>query len=119
MAAWNAAFGYLVEDDIAPVVNGEFTNYEPLPDPKSGLIPGYCWTDAPTAVPQYLKYLARLGIGMSAYQLVPGWLIKSNKHLDEPTSINAKTWSCVPNNEAQPYQSAGTLIMTYFEQHNG
>jgi hypothetical protein len=118
-AAWNAAFGYLVKDGIAPVVNGEFTNYEPLPDPKSDLIPGFCWTDAPTAVPQYLQYLARLGIGMSAYQLVPGWLINSNKHLDEPTSINAKTWSCVPNNEPQPYQSAGTLIMTYFEQHNG
>jgi len=118
-AAWNAAFGFLVEDGIAPVVNGEFTNYEPLPDPKSDLIPGFCWTDAPTTVPLYLRYLARLGIGMSAYQLVPGWLIKSNKHLDEPTSINAKTWSCVPNNEPQPYQSAGTLIMTYFEQHNG
>ena len=118
-AAWNAAFGFLVEDGIAPVVNGEFTNYEPLPDPKSDLIPGFCWTDAPTAVPLYLQYLARLGIGMSAYQLVPGWLIKSNKHLDEPTSMNAKTWSCVPNNEPEPYQSAGALIMTYFEQHNG
>ena len=30
--AWNSAFGYLVEDHIAPVVNGEFTNYEPPPD---------------------------------------------------------------------------------------
>jgi len=116
---WNAAFGYLVEDGIAPVVNGEFTNYEPLPDPKVDLIPGYCWTDAPTAIPQYLQYLARLGIGMSAYQLVPGWLIKSNKHLDEPTSINPKTWSCVPSHEAQPYQSAGVLIMNYFEERNG
>jgi hypothetical protein len=116
---WDAAFGYLVEDRIAPVVNGEFTNYEPLPDPKVDLIPGYCWTDAPTAVPQYLRYLTSLGIGMSAYQLVPGWLIKSNKRLDEPTSMNPKTWSCVPSNESQPYQSAGTLIMAYFEQRNG
>jgi hypothetical protein len=116
---WNAAFGYLVRDGIAPVVNGEFTNYEPLPDPKVHLIPGYCWVNAPTAVPQYLQYLASLGIGISAYQLVPGWLIRSNQHLDEPTSINPKTWSCVPNHEPQPYQSAGALIMAYFEQHNG
>jgi Cellulase (glycosyl hydrolase family 5) len=117
--AWNAAFGYLVTDGIAPVVNGEFTNYEPHPDPKVDLIPGYCWTDAPTAVPQYLQYLTSLGIGMSAYQLVPGWLIKSNKHLGSPTSINPQTWNCQPNRESQPGQSAGTLIMRYFEQQNG
>jgi len=56
---------------------------------------------------------------MSAFQLVPGWLIRSNSHLDEPTAINPKTWSCVPSHEPQPYQSAGALIMAYFEQHNG
>jgi len=118
-ATWNANFGYLVTDGIAPVVDGEFTNYEPPPNPKSDLVPGYCWIDAPTAVPRFLQYLASLGIGMSAYQLVPGWLIRSNSHLDEPTAINPKTWSCVPNHEPQPYQSAGALIMAYFEQHNG
>ena len=72
VAAWNAAFGYLVTDGIAPVVNGEFTNYEPHPNPAIDLIPGYCWPNAPTAVPLYLHYLTSLGIGMSAYQLVPG-----------------------------------------------
>jgi hypothetical protein len=118
-AAWDAAFGYLVTDGIAPVVDGEFTNYEPLPNPKVNLVPGYCWTDAPTAVPQYLQYLNSLGIGVSAYQLVPGWLIKSDRHLDDPTSINAKTWSCRPDDEPQPYQSAGALIMAYFKAHNG
>jgi hypothetical protein len=83
------------------------------------LIPGYCWPNAPTAVPQYLDYLTSLGIGVSAYQLVPGWLINSDQHLDSPTSMNAKTWSCQPNREAQPGQSAGALIMKYFEQRNG
>jgi hypothetical protein len=116
---WNAAFGYLVTDGIAPVVNGEFTNYEPHPNPKIDLIPGYCWPNAPTAVPLYLNYLHSLGIGMSAYQLVPGWLIDSDKHLDSPTSINPKTWSCQPDRETQPGQSAGSLIMSYFEQENG
>ena len=119
VADWNAAFGYLVTDGIAPVVNGEFTNYEPLPNPKTSLMPGYCWPNAPTAVPQYLQYLASLGIGMSAYQLVPGWLIKSDRRLGSPTSINPKTWSCEPDREPQPYQSAGTLIMAYFKKQNG
>ena len=119
VAAWNAAFGYLVTDGIAPVVNGEFTNYEPHPNPAIDLIPGYCWPNAPTTVPLYLNYLTSLGIGMSAYQLVPGWLISSEKHLDSPTTMNAKTWSCQPDRETQPGQSAGALIMSYFEQQNG
>ena len=119
VADWHAAFGYLVTDGIAPVVNGEFTNYEPLPNPDSDLIPGYCWPDAATAVPQYLRYLASLGIGVSAYQLVPGWLIKSDRRLGSPTSIDPKTWSCRPDREPQPYQSAGAMIMEYFKRLNG
>jgi hypothetical protein len=116
---WSAAFGYLVAEGIAPVVNGEFTNYEPLPNPKISVMPNYCWVNAATAVPEYLRYLTSLGIGMSAYQLVPGWLIRSNSQLGVPTSINPRTWSCVPNDEPQPYQSAGALIMAYFKQQNG
>jgi len=116
---WNAAFGYLVTDGIAPVVNGEFTNYEPPPNPEISIMPGYCWPNAATAVPQYLQYLASLGIGMSAYQLVPGWLIKSDNRLGSPTSINPRTWSCEPDREPQPYQSAGALIMAYFKKYNG
>jgi hypothetical protein len=118
VADWHAAFGYLVTDGIAPVVNGEFTNYEPHPNPKIDLIPGYCWPNAPTTVPQYLNYLTKLGIGVSAYQLVPGWLINSDKHLDSPTSMNAATWSCQPDRETQPGQSAGSLILSYFQQQN-
>jgi hypothetical protein len=56
---------------------------------------------------------------MSAYQLVPGWLIRSNSQLGQPTSMNPRTWSCVPSDEPQPYQSAGALIMAYFKQQNG
>jgi len=117
--AWNANFGYLVADGIAPVVEGEFTNYEPPPNPDSDVVPGYCWTNAPTAVPQYFDYLVKMGIGMNAFQLDPGWLIRSNKHLDQPTSINPKTWSCVPSHEPEPHQSAGALIKAWFEQRNG
>ena len=119
VAAWHAAFGYLVTEGIAPVVNGEFTNYEPHPNPHLDLLPGYCWPNAPTAVPLYFQYLTSLGIGVNAYQLVPGWLIKSTKHLDQPTSINPATWSCYPDRETEPGQSAGVLIMQYFQQRNG
>jgi hypothetical protein len=118
-SAWYAAFGYLVVDGIAPVVDGEFTNYEPHPNPALDLIPGYCWYDAPTAVPKFLNYLTSLGIGMDAYQLVPGWLIASNRRLGSPTTMNPKTWSCQPDREPQPGQSAGAMIMNYFEQRNG
>jgi hypothetical protein len=31
-----------------------------------------CWTDAPTAVPNYLSYLQNHNIGMTAYQLAIG-----------------------------------------------
>ena len=31
-ATWDAGFGYLVTYRAAPVVNGEWTNYEPAPD---------------------------------------------------------------------------------------
>ncbi len=117
--AWNAAFGYLVTDGIAPVVEGEFTNYEPPPDPKNDLAPGYCWANAPTTVPQFFDYLERLGIGMNAYQLDDGWLLKSNDHPDQPTSMNPATWSCIPSREPEPHQSAGALIKAWFEQRNG
>jgi Cellulase (glycosyl hydrolase family 5) len=118
-AAWYAAFGYLVVDGIAPVVNGEFTNYEPHPNPAVDLDPGYCWANAPTAVPKYFQYLTSLGIGMVAYQLVPGWLISSDRYLGDPTKMNPRTWSCVPDDERQPGQSAGAMIMSYFERRNG
>jgi Cellulase (glycosyl hydrolase family 5) len=118
-SAWYSAFGYLVLDGIAPVVDGEFTNYEPHPNPAKDLIPGYCWYDAPTAVPRFLNYLTSLGIGMDAYQLVPGWLVKNNKLLGSPTSMNPKTWSCQPDRETQPGQSAGLMILNYFQQRNG
>jgi hypothetical protein len=39
--------------------------------------------------------------------------------LDNPTTMNPATWSCQPNREAQPGQSAGALIMEYFERRNG
>ena len=118
-ASWDADFGYLVTMGIAPVVDGEWTNYEPAPTAGAVPLRSSCWLQAPTRVPQYLQYLAAHGIGLNAYQLQPGYLIKSYDNLADPTAINARTWSCVSNHEPQPGQGAGALLMAWFKQHNG
>jgi hypothetical protein len=116
---WYTDFGYLVEGGIAPVVDGEWTNYEPPPSADPGPVPTSCWPDAPTAVPAYLAYLSVLGIGLNVYQLEPGFMIKSYANLADPTTISARTWSCQANQERQPGQGAGSLVMAWFKQHNG
>jgi hypothetical protein len=117
-ASWEADFGYLVTRGVAPVVAGEWTNYEPKPTLNPTWQRSSCWPDAPTAVPEFLQYLAAHGIGLSAYQLQPGVLIKSDDNLTDPTTIDAQTWSCLSQAEPQPGQGAGSLLMAWFRQHN-
>ena len=118
-ATWEADFGYLVRRGIAPVVVGEWTNYEPKPTLNPTWQRSSCWPDAPVTVPEFLQYLAAHGIGLSGYQLQPGYLINSDGNLAEPNSINAQTWSCLSQSEPQPGQGAGALLMAWFRQHNG
>jgi hypothetical protein len=117
-ASWNADFGYLVTSGAAPVVDGEWTNYEPTgtAQPSGG---GSCWANAPTAVPEFLQYLAAHRIGLNAYTLQPGYLIKSASNMAAPNTINAKTWTCDMSRESQPGQGAGAEIMSWFKQRNG
>jgi Cellulase (glycosyl hydrolase family 5) len=115
---WYAEFGYLVATGVGPVVDGEWTNYEPYPQKSYRPAPGSCWPDAVTMIPAYLQYLSSHGIGLDAYQLQPGYLIKSWLDLGDPTTINPRTWSCFQNNEPQPDQGAGRLIMNWFIKHN-
>jgi hypothetical protein len=118
-ASWDADFGYLVRTGVAPVVDGEWTNYEPVPTAYPMARRSSCWPDAPTAVPEYLKYLSALGVGLNAYQLEPGYLIKSYSNLAVPTTMNGRTWSCQSNREPQPGQGAGSLLMAWFSQQDG
>ena len=118
-ASWDADFGYLVRMGVAPVVDGEWTNYEPAPTVTYQSRRSSCWPNAPTAVPEYLKYLTALGVGLNAYQLQPGYLIKSYRNLADPTTMNGRTWSCQSNRERQPGQGTGSLLMAWFEQQNG
>ena len=118
-ASWDADLGYLVKTGVAPVVDGEWTNYEPAPTPAYQPPRSSCWPDAPSKVPQYLQYLAGLDIGLNAYQLQPGYLIRSYRNLADPTTMNARTWSCQSDREPQPGQGAGSLLMAWFTQQNG
>jgi hypothetical protein len=118
-ASWEAGFGYLVTTGTAPVVSGEWTNYEPAPAPGPSVPHSYCWPDAPVTVPAYLNYLAAHGIGLNVYQLQPGYMIKSYRDMSVPTTINPGTWSCLPSLEPQPGQGAGSLVLAWFRQRNG
>jgi hypothetical protein len=117
-ATWDADFGYLVNGGVAPVVDGEWTNYEPQPTAEPAPMRSSCWPTAPASVPVYLQYLAAHDIGLNAYQLQPGYLVKSYSNLADPTTINPNTWTCVSNLERQPSQGAGSLVMAWFEQQN-
>jgi Cellulase (glycosyl hydrolase family 5) len=118
-ASWDADFGYLVRTGVAPVVDGEWTNYEPTPTALPTTIPSSCWPDAPTSVPQFLQYLAANGIGLSAYTLQPGYMIQSYGNLADPTTMNAATWSCQSGSEPDPGQGAGAQVLAWFRQQNG
>jgi endoglucanase len=118
-SSWDDDFGYLISGGVAPVVDGEWTNYEPAPTSSPTAQPTSCWSNAPTAVPQFLQYLTMYGIGLNAYTLQPGFLIRSSTNLAEPTTINAHTWTCQSDSEAQPGQGAGTQIMAWFQRQNG
>ncbi len=106
-SVWWADFGYLVKNGIAPVVDGEWTNYSQ---------PGKseCWSNAPTAVPTFVKYLSNHGIGMTAWKLVPGVLLESSSFTD-PTHIQTRTWNC---NASGRNQGAGNQILHFFQSHN-
>jgi len=116
--SWNDDFGYLVADGIAPVVDGEWTNYEPAPTGTPMPQPTSCWSNAPRAVPQFLQWLAGNSIGLNAYQLQPGFLIRSYSNMAGPTTMNAKTWSCQSSQETEPGQGAGSYVMAWFQAQN-
>jgi len=118
-ASWDADFGYLVRTGVAPVVDGEWTNYEPQPTTSPTAPPSSCWPDAPASVPEFLQYLAANGIGLNAYTLEPGFMIQSYGNLAGPTTMDAKTWSCQSNSEPAPGQGAGAEVLAWLQQQNG
>jgi hypothetical protein len=122
-ASWGKDFGYLVFAKHAPVVDGEWTNYTPLrgqyiPPAKdtSAWATFECWRDARTAVPAYLAYLQKLGIGMTIWQLSYGTMVGSlsPSGLGDPTVIGAN-WNC---GVAGLDEGVGDLVMNWYLHQN-
>lgn len=103
-ASWARDFGYLVTRHIAPVVDGEWTNYAAA-RPE-------CWRDAHSTVPRYLSYLGRLGIGMTAWTLRKDVLVEAN-HPTDPTRIRPN-WTCARELD----EGAGSVLLHWYEDHN-
>lgn len=115
-SSWYKSFGYLIRTHVAPVVDGEWTNYIPFKGSSTA-----CWPDAPKTIPLFLRYLAKLKIGMTAYQLQKGLLISGTSPFSSPTTINAQKWhklSCFGSKRPPSNQGAGALIMNWYRQHN-
>ena len=99
---WYLRFGYAAKK--VPMTDTEWTNYSSRRS---------CWKDAPKSVPAFLKYLAKKGMGLTAWTLVPGVLAKS-ADLADPTVIKSN-WAC---KNTGLNEGAGALIMNWFKQHN-
>jgi hypothetical protein len=107
-AQWYSDFGWVIFRHIAPVVDAEWSNYASA-KPE-------CWPDAPKSVPAFLFYLHAHGIGLTAFQLKEGLLIRT-KSLTDPTHIytmGKAKWRCKNNLD----EGIGQAIMTYYRQHN-
>jgi hypothetical protein len=125
---WAAEFGNLVTKDNLPVVDGEWTNWT--------LTRGYvyrngdsgeCWGNAPESVPRYLKYLTKLGIGMTVWTLGPDpgdaaydYINANGDHTTFTTANNYDGWKhgCIQPASAV-HKGAGRLIMNWFAQEAG
>ncbi|MDR0343342.1 MAG: cellulase family glycosylhydrolase [Nocardiopsaceae bacterium] len=104
-SSWKRSFGFLARR--YPVVEGEWVNY------SRANADWACWGDAPSAVPRFLRYLARHKMGLVGYNLAGPRLLES-ANLADPNHIRGD-WTCSrPVNEG-----AGNLIMTWLQRHNG
>ena len=97
-ANWYRNFGYLQQRGLH-LVNGEFSNW-------AG---GYCWDDAPTKIPVYLKYLRDHHIGMTAWTLDKG-ILNSTDDYASATTMNAD-FTC---HGGRINQGAGKLFQDWF-----
>jgi Cellulase (glycosyl hydrolase family 5) len=101
-AAWYTRFGFAAKQ--VPMTDTEWTNYSSTRS---------CWSNAPKSAPAFLSYLARKGMGLTAWTLTPGVLAASSD-LADPTVIKSD-WAC---KNTGLNEGAGALIMNWFKQHN-
>ena len=99
---WYTRFGYAAKK--VPMTDAEWTNYSSTRS---------CWANAPTSVPAFLSYLARKGMGLTAWTLTPG-VLAASADLADPTVIKSD-WACTNSGLDE---GAGSAIMNWFQQHN-
>jgi hypothetical protein len=82
----------------------------------------YCWPDAPTSVPAFLGYLQKLGVGLSAYQLSGGYLLKVNASWTDTTNYTDQTWQSAyctyTSGRRPPLLGAGADVLAWFQSQN-
>jgi hypothetical protein len=102
--AWAANWGDLT--GTLPVVADEWGEYE-----QPG---GTCVHGAPAVVPSFLSYLSEHNVGLVAWALVPGVLIRDGD-LDDPTAFNPGVpWKCASGDFGPRSQGAGQSILAFF-----
>jgi hypothetical protein len=107
VASWRRTFGYLVQENRAPVLDGEWADYA-----RSNAW-WACWNNAPASVPNWLNYLREQGIGMIATKLARLQLLESHDPAD-PTHFGSN-WSCTTGLD----QGAGSDVLRWFWRQNG
>jgi hypothetical protein len=110
---WMQWWGQSVENLNVPFVVGEWNE-----TPASG-----CVSNAPAVIPVFLNYIQRLNIGLIAWALTPGSLIRGTGNPDDPwnwsrpTQFDQAFQVCVDNINYPYYnpqaQGAGQLIMNF------
>lgn len=103
-AVWASDFGRLARRHA--VIEGEWSQYASM-RPE-------CWPDARTQVSIFLSYLKRKRIGLVAWTLRAGVLIRASGKWNDPTRL-LPGYSCTNGLD----QGAGHLIQQYFYANNG
>lgn len=121
-ATWWKAFGYLVDASatrgLAPVVVGEWTNFSAAQTDLP-----YCWPNAPQAVPEFLGYLAAIGVGLNVYQLSDGTMLQADgPPWTDTTNYTDSPWQpsdCeFTSGWMPPLLGAGQDVLTWFQNQD-
>ncbi|WP_220195700.1 glycoside hydrolase family 5 protein [Ktedonospora formicarum] len=115
---WEDWWGLAVRKLDVPFIVGEWNE-----TPGSG-----CIANARTVAPQFLAYVQELHLGLIAWALTPGSLIRSNGDPNTPwdwtqlTSFDTPTYACI-DDIVYPYfdpqaQGGGQLILQFLRIHS-
>ncbi len=112
---WDMWWGGMVNTVNAPISVNEWNQDQ---DTASG-----CISSAPTVVPAFLNYIKALNVGLIAWALTPGTLIRGDGNPNDPwnwsnpTAFDQSTYTCIDNDQtlvsSSNAQGAGKLIMDF------